>query len=51
MPHCDPAAESADPATTFAWTSDGQRRWIRAELDRRSLNPISATNPIYVNWE
>lgn len=41
------------PATlpTFAWTSDGQRHWIRAELDDAQGAPLTITNPIYVNWK
>lgn len=39
------------PSTTFTWISDGKRHWIRAELDDVHGDPITLTNPIYVNWK
>ncbi len=38
-------------AATFTWISDGRRHWVRAELDSPSGDPVTITNPIYVNWE
>jgi len=37
--------------TTFTWTSDGRRHWVRAELDSPSGDPVTITNPIYINWK
>jgi hypothetical protein len=39
--------------TTYRWTSDGRRHWIRAELvdGKAGDDPVVLTNPIYVNWK
>lgn len=41
----------ATAAPSFQWTSDGQRHWVRAELDDAQGAPLTITNPIYVNWK
>ena len=33
------------------WRSDGKRHWVRAELDDAQGEPMTLTNPIYVNWD
>ena len=33
------------------WKSDGKRHWVRAELDDAKGEPMTLTNPIYVNWK
>jgi hypothetical protein len=43
-------AEGSNSVCTFLWRSDGQRHWVRAELDDAQGEPMTLTNPIYVNW-
>src|SRR5260370_392873 len=31
--------------------SDGKRHWLRAELDDLNGEPVTLTNPIYINWK
>jgi len=40
----------AGVSCVFEWLSDGKRHWVRAELDDAKGDPITLTNPIYVNW-
>lgn len=44
------AASSDGRKAELAWTSDGKRHWVRAELDGDGGDPMTLTNPIYVNW-
>jgi hypothetical protein len=44
-------SDGATASSTYAWTSDGKRHWVRAELDDAQGNPLTLTNPIYVNWQ
>ena len=43
-------ADAAGVSSVYQWTSDGKRHWIRAELDDTKGEPMTLTNPIYVNW-
>jgi len=44
-------SDGTNVTTTYEWSSDGQRHWVRAELDDANGDPITLTNPIYVNWQ
>jgi hypothetical protein len=39
-----------EPSAINTFTSDGRRHWVLAELDDPSGQPVTITNPIYVNW-
>ncbi|WP_213805082.1 CehA/McbA family metallohydrolase [Granulicella sp. dw_53] len=41
---------AAEVNCLYDWLSDGKRHWVRAELDSADGDPITLTNPIYVNW-
>jgi hypothetical protein len=43
-------SDGTSVTTTYEWRSDGQRHWVRAELDDANGDAITLTNPIYVNW-
>jgi hypothetical protein len=47
-----PGLQPDDGSVTWLpkWTSDGKRHWVRAELEDAAGEPITLTNPIYVNW-
>ncbi len=42
-------AQGRDSICNFTWQSDGKRHWVRAELDDPQGEPLTLTNPIYVN--
>jgi hypothetical protein len=42
--------DGTDWSCVYNWVSDGERHWVRAELVDAKRNPITLTNPIYVNW-
>jgi hypothetical protein len=44
------AGKVATRTCGYEWTSDGKRHWVRAELDDAKGEPMTLTNPIYVNW-
>ncbi len=46
-----PPAQGGDSfASVYEWRFDGKRHWVRAELDDAQGEPVTLTNPIYVNW-
>jgi hypothetical protein len=47
---CLPVA-GRESTCMYDWTSDGKRHWVRAELDDAKGEPMTLTNPIYVNWK
>ncbi len=42
--------DGADWTCIYNWDSDGKRHWVRAELVDAQGEPVTLTNPIYVNW-
>jgi hypothetical protein len=44
------AISTADASQTFAWTSDGQRHWFRAEVTGPDGKLWLIANPVYINW-
>jgi hypothetical protein len=48
-PRCLPLA-GQEATCLYDWKSDGKRHWVRAELDDAKGEPLTLTNPIYVNW-
>jgi hypothetical protein len=42
--------DGADWTCLYNWESDGKKHWVRAELVDANGDPITLTNPIYVNW-
>ena len=44
------AIVTADQSVHFAWSSDGQRHWLRAEVIGADQHVLLLGNPIYVNW-
>jgi hypothetical protein len=42
--------DGADWTCIYNWDSDGERHWVRAELVDAKGEPVTLTNPIYVNW-
>jgi hypothetical protein len=42
--------DGADWSRVYNWESDGKRHWVRAELVDAHGDPITLTNPIYLNW-
>ena len=45
-----PKTEDAGVSCVYPWQSDGKPHWVRAELDDANGEPLTLTNPIYVNW-
>jgi len=48
-----PSNPNLDPTGSLVlqWKSDGKRHWLRAELDDPNGEPVTLTNPIYINWK
>jgi hypothetical protein len=42
--------DGADWTSVYNWDADGKRHWVRAELIDAQGDPITLTNPIYMNW-
>jgi hypothetical protein len=47
----DAAIASAAQDVPLAWTSDGGRHWIRAEVTDANGKLWLVGNPVYINWE
>ncbi|MFT3792503.1 MAG: CehA/McbA family metallohydrolase [Rudaea sp.] len=45
-----PKIGSAAQAFAFAWTSDGRRHWLRANVRNAEGKLVVVGNPVYVNW-
>lgn len=46
----DTAMQSGDQTFRFDWKSDGQRHWLRAQVDGPDGKLWLLGNPVYVNW-
>ena len=51
LPTASSLLSSADQTVHFAWTSDGQRHWFRADVIGPDGKLWLLGNPVYVNWE
>jgi len=47
----DTGTHSADQTFTIPWKADGQRHWLRAQVDGPDGKLWLLDNPVYVNWE
>lgn len=45
------AVGSGEQTFTFPWKSDGQRHWLRAQVDGPDGKLWLLDNPVYVNWQ
>ncbi len=51
LPAASSLLSSADQTVHFAWTSDGQRHWFRADVTGPDGKLWLLGNPVYANWE
>ena len=49
-PMADAPIAGDDQRLRFAWTSDGQRHWLRADVRGAGGKPLLVGNPVYLNF-